>query len=333
VEDQLSLFGAPPVTSAAVGPATVPAELLQLASRLPRDLRIGTSSWYFPGWEGIVFDRKISEQTASREGLIAYAKHPLLRTVGIDRSFYSPLSREQFEEYAAQVSEDFRFLVKAPAEITNTFLRGPKGVVRSAHFLDPRFAEEQFIAPCTAGLGAKCGVLLFQFSPLGKAVTAEPDRFANQIYRFLRALPPGPLYAVEVRDPALLVERFFKALDAGGARYCVGVHARMPAAERQIEMSRAMMTGPFVARWNLHGGFVYEQAKSRYSPFNKLVDEDPTTREALATACAATLAQQQSVILIINNKAEGSAPLSAFKLAANIAEKLSAEKITELGDA
>ena len=328
VEDQLSLFGASSNKSAAVGPAPVPAELMELSSRLPRDLRIGTSSWYFPGWEGIVYDRKISEQTASRDGLIAYAQHPLLRAVGIDRSFYSPLSKEQFEEYAAQASEDFRFLVKAPAEITNAFLRGPKGVVRSQHFLDPKFAVEQFIEPCTTGLGRKCGVLLFQFSPLGKGITGEPDRFANQIYRFLHALPSGPLYAVEVRDPALLVERFFKALDAGNARYCIGVHARMPSASKQIEMARAMSAGPFVARWNLHGGFVYEQAKSRYAPFDKLVDEDPTTREALATACAATLKQQQPVILIINNKAEGSAPLSAFKLAAAIAEK-----ITTRGDA
>lgn len=322
MEDQLSLFGAPPGKSAAVGPAPVPADLIQLASKLPADLRLGTSSWYFPGWEGIVYDRKISEQTAARDGLAAYAKHPLLRTVGIDRSFYSPLSKSQYAEYAAQVSEDFRFLVKAPAAVTNSFLRGPKGVVRSEHFLDPRFAVEEFIEPCGAGLGRKCGVLLFQFSPLGASITREPDRFANQLYRFLHALPRGPLYAVEVRDPALLVERFFKALDAGGARYCLGVHARMPSAARQAEMTKAMSAGPFIARWNLHSGFVYEQAKSRYAPFHRLVDEDPTTRESLATACANALTQQQPVILIINNKAEGSAPLSAFKLADAIAERL-----------
>jgi uncharacterized protein YecE (DUF72 family) len=321
-DDQLSLFGSSPDRKAAVGPATVSETIAALAARLPADLRLGTSSWYFPGWDGIVYDRKVSEQTAAREGLFAYARHPMLRTVGIDRSFYKPLTAGQFAEYATQTKEDFRFLVKAPAEITNSFLRGPKGVVRSEHLLDPSFAADHFIRPAVKGLGDRCGVLLFQFSPLGKSITAEPDRFANQLYRFLHALPQGPLYAVEVRDPALLVERFFKALDAGNARYCIGVHARMPSAAKQIELARTMSPGPFVARWNLHGGFVYEQAKSRYAPFDKLVDEDPVTREALATACVDVLAHQQQAIVIINNKAEGSAPLSIFKLAERIAEKI-----------
>jgi uncharacterized protein YecE (DUF72 family) len=328
VNDQLSLFGASSGRSVAVGPAPVSEELAALAKRIPSELRLGTSSWYFPGWEGIVYDRKISEQTAAQAGLQAYAQHPLLRTVGVDRSFYKPLTADQFAVYARQTGEAFRFLVKAPADITNSFLRGPKGLVRSEHFLDARFAIEQLVEPCVQGLGAKCGVLLFQFSPLGKAITAEPDRFANQLYRFLHALPQGPLYAVEIRDPALLVERFFKALDAGNARYCVGVHARMPSAEKQIEMSSAMSAGPFVARWNLRGGFQYEQAKSRYFPFDKLVDEDPATRETLATACASAAREQRPAFVIVNNKAEGSAPLSIFKL-----QNLIAERIAKKSDA
>ena len=34
-------------------------------------------------------------------GLAAYARHPLFRTVGIDRSYYAPLGTRELAEYAA----------------------------------------------------------------------------------------------------------------------------------------------------------------------------------------------------------------------------------------
>ena len=37
-----------------------------------------------------------------------------------------------------------------------------------------------------------------------------------------------------------------------------------------------------VVRWNLHRGFLYQEAKQRYEPFDRLVDEDPQTRRTLA---------------------------------------------------
>ncbi len=68
-------------------------------------------------------------------------------------------------------------------------------------------------------------------------------------------------------------------------------------------------------RWSLHGGFKYEQAKAKYEPFDKLVDEDPDTRHALADLAARYVLAGQPVLITINNKAEGSAPLSCIELA------------------
>src|SRR5688572_19854352 len=100
--DQLPLFSAPEPArprksdDATVGPASIPHDLVELARQLPRELYLGTSSWFFPGWQGLVWDRAASEATLARHGLRAYAKHPLLRTVCIDRSFYAPLERAQY---------------------------------------------------------------------------------------------------------------------------------------------------------------------------------------------------------------------------------------------
>jgi hypothetical protein len=68
-------------------------------------------------------------------------------------------------------------------------------------------------------------------------------------------------------------------------------------------------------RWNLKSGYNYEEAKARFTPFDQLVDEDSATRDSIAQLCMATLAADQECTIIANNKAEGSAPLTLFKLA------------------
>ena len=83
-----------------------------LAARLNPRIRLGASTWSYPGWAGIVWDEgPYSEAVLAKNGLTAYAQHPLLRCVGIDRSFYRPLTEGQYARYAGQVPEDFRFVV------------------------------------------------------------------------------------------------------------------------------------------------------------------------------------------------------------------------------
>jgi hypothetical protein len=87
-------------------------------------------------------------------------------------------------------------------------------------------------------------------------------------------------------------------------------------------MLRALWPGPLVCRWNLnskHGAYGYEDAKALYAPFNQLVDEDLATRATLAKVAAATSKAGFNSYITINNKAEGSAPLSVAALAAAIA--------------
>src|SRR5438105_3633897 len=102
---QLALFREepPPVRVEEVQPAASEREHIELANALPRTLMFGTSSWSFPGWAGLVYAGEYSERTLARHGLRAYAQHPLLRTVGLDRSYYEPLDVEQLSAYSAQL--------------------------------------------------------------------------------------------------------------------------------------------------------------------------------------------------------------------------------------
>jgi hypothetical protein len=75
------------------------------------------------------------------------------------------------------------------------------------------------------------------------------------------------------------------------------------------------LKGPLVVRWNLGGGQRYEDAKSRYAPFNRLLDPDIPTRGTLTHLLHVALKSGQPSFAIANNKAEGSAPLTLIELA------------------
>lgn len=321
--DQLDLFGAPPPARRGVGPAPVAADIAALAGALPRCVRLGTSSWSFPGWTGIVYDRAASSATLARTGLAAYARHPLLRTVGVDRTYYAPISAEEFAAYAAAVPADFRFLVKAPESLTTVRFpdhprHGEQRGAASRAFLDAGYAADAICAPLAGGLGDKAGVLVFQFAPQPLALLGGPGRFAERLHAFLGRLPRGLVYAVELRAESLFTPAYRQALCDAGACHVVNVHPTMPPPAAQA--AQLVADAPaVVVRWMLGHGQRYEEARERYLPFDRLVDEDPAARGEIATLCRAAAARGRDVYVVINNKAEGSAPRSAARLAAAIA--------------
>lgn len=286
-------------------------------------MRFGTSSWYFPGWAGLVFADDYPQPSLSRHGLEAYAQHPLLRTVSLDRGFYRPMPATDYARLAAQVSDDFRFVVKAASVVTDASVRAPgSGLPAEPNplFLDPAMARDEVVVPVVEGLRHKLGVLVFQISPLTPPWLADPRRWLMALDRLFSALPRPEhgLLALEVRDAGLLTPELAALLKAQGVRYCIGLHDRMPSLDEQLPMLRATWPGALVCRWNLRRGLRYAQAKDRFEPFDRLVAPDPPTRTALARLIAATAGAGQAVYVTINNKAEGSAPLSVFELSAAV---------------
>lgn len=319
---QLGLFdGATTPGVAPVAPAPVPPELAAVAARLPAGLRLGTSSWSFPGWEGLVYDRTASETILARHGLAAYARHPLLRTVGIDRTYYRPIPAAEFRAYADAVPDDFRFLVKAdrlltsPTDPGGSAIRGPNPT-----FLDATWAIDEVVGPTMEGLGAKAGPLLFQFPPMPPNLVGGRGAFVERLHRFLDALPPGPAYAVELRTPALLTPEYAAALDATGTAHCFVVHPAMSSLEEQLRVVRHYEQPLLVVRWMLHAGLKYEVARERYAPFDRIQDEDGASLERIAVMALDALIAERGVFVVANNKAEGSAPRSIFRLARRMAE-------------
>jgi len=296
-------------------------DVIALSRRLPRTLRLGASSWAFPGWAGTVYERAAAPGALAREGLRAYARHPALRAVGLDRTYYAPIDAAAFRALADATPADFRFLVKAHEACVSPRLRSSASHGAPAAnplFLDACYAAEQVVAPCVEGLGDKLACLLFQFPPLRLAALGGARRLLDRAQAFLRALPAGPTYAVELRNSELFQERQFAALRATGVRHCYNVHPQAPPLERQMELCPPGAGGLCLVRWMLRPTLDYESARERYEPFDALVDEDPPTRRAIARLCLSATDGGAETVVIANNKAEGCAPRTLLKLAEEI---------------
>ncbi|KQV89063.1 DUF72 domain-containing protein [Pelomonas sp. Root1237] len=325
---QDELFGGPPEKRPrGVQPAPPVPEDLALAASLSPHIHLGTSTWSYPGWEGLVWAGRHSEATLSKTGLTAYAAHPLLRAVGIDRGFYRPIAASDFERHAQQVPKGFRFTVKAPSLVTDALLRSEDGRGQELNplFLDPTAAMQDFIEPAFEGLSATIGALVFQLSPLPGPLLARMSEQFDRLHALLLALPkpPAGVIAVEVRDAAWLTPDLAALLRDTGARYCVGLHPKLPPLAEQLPLLRALWPGPLVVRWNLnrlHGPYGYEEAEKRYGEFNEMLDPDSETRAELARIIRGTAGAGQDAFITISNKAEGSAPLSVRALAQAIVD-------------
>lgn len=331
----LDLFGDPiapeakrtgarrPAGAGKVAAAEVSEQYRSWAAALPAQLRMGTSTWSFAGWSGLVYACEYDESTLARQGLQAYAAHPLLRSVGVDRSYYRPLDGDTLSRLRKAVTDDFRFLLKAHAA-----LMLPKSARRPAYlegvpdvFLDVDHAIRYVIDPARRALGETLGVVLFQFSPLGSRVLGYRRELLQRLYEFLRALPAGVNYAIEWRDPEMLGSDYQQMLRACGAVHGYAQHPRMPPVDAQCESDAEAFSGrgPLVIRWLLAPGRSYEGAKAAYAPFDRLVDPDPVARQKLVGLARGALAAGRDVTIIVNNKAEGSAPQSIVELAREFA--------------
>ena len=140
------------------------------------------------------------------------------------------------------------------------------------------------------------------------------------MYQFLDRLPRGPLYAVELRNSALFTPEYVDALSAVGACHCLNGHPSMPPVREQAALVQPERSRAVVIRWMQARHLSYQTAKQKYAPFNQIVDADPTSRAAIAELCLASSVRRQPSYVIVNNKAEGCAPLSIFQLAQQIGE-------------
>lgn len=292
-----------------------------LAQRLPAALRFGTSSWTFPGWSGIVYPPGTSERELRERGLALYSRHPLLRAVGIDRSYYAAVDRATLERYSAQLPDDFACVVKAPAALT-TFADARSGQ-RNPLFLDERWLERHVLGPHRDAFHSKLAVLVFEFPPQRYVHELSPERFGAELDRFLAALPKDFHYAVELRNRALLTSGYAQLLRRHRVAHVFNFWEAMPALEEQAKLPGLVGASELcVMRLLIPPGRRYAERRAQMQPFDRVIDPQPQMRRQVIDLALAQLAKGRAVLVIVNNKAEGSSPLTIEALARGVVERL-----------
>jgi uncharacterized protein YecE (DUF72 family) len=194
-------------------------------------LRIGASSWSAPSWEGVFYPPGIPPG----QWITHYATE--FDTVEIDATFYRTPDPRTVAQWRERTPDGFLFAAKVPQTITHEkLLEGCAGEM--AEFV--RVME---------GLGDRLGPLLLQFRYFRKAELPDPGPFLDRLERFIPALPPGPRYAVEVRNRSLLGSRLFDLL----ARYRVALafidHPWFARVDELMRRPGARTTDFMYVRW------------------------------------------------------------------------------------
>ena len=281
-------------------------------------MRFGASSWNYPGWGGLVYHRDYTGRGASARMLEEYARFPLFRTVGIDSSFYAPPTEATLASYSAYLPAGFPCVSKVWNQLTvHTFVQAQdkaRAGQLNPDFLNPDVFLEAVYEPYQRYFADHAGPFVFEFQAIGRGTGMSPERFAARLDEFFSMLPRDAMYGVEVRNEEFLTPMYFAVLREHGVAHVFNSWTRMPPIGAQLDLPGSL-SGPFlVARALLRPGRTYDEAVDAFAPYDRIQDPSPPLRQDLLRLIETAVHARIPAYLLVNNRAEGSAPLTVAEV-------------------
>jgi len=269
-------------------------------------LRIGTCSWKYPSWKGLVYSR-----ATGIDYLAEYATR--YNTVEIDQWFWALPEPATAAQYASVTPADFRFTVKLPNSLTLTHVYPTKTEpVRrpNREFLSvPLFQD---VLARLEPLHQRIGMLMLQFGYLNKEKMSSREAFLEQLGAFVSAVPRTLPLAIELRNAHWINQRYFEFLAEYGLAHVFLQGYFMP---------------PIFETWNKYGGLVRDSVVVRlHGPdregieretgeqWNQIIAPKDEDLDRLVEMMQDMRDRSLTVYLNINNHYEGSAPRTILRL-------------------
>ena len=279
-------------------------------------LRIGTCSWKFPSWEGLVYSAH-----KDINYLEEYAAH--YETVEIDQWFWSLFGKDSIKlpspfdvmRYRQSAGKEFRFSIKAPNSITLTHFYRKKEtdpLVANPHFLSPSLFST-FLSTLDP-LGDTLGPIIFQFESLNQHKMPSQADFLQQLARFIRRIPHAHNCAIEVRNPNYLNEPFFSTCREIEVSPVLLHGYWMPPVAEVYARWRSLITAHKTIVIRLLGRDRKGIEKATGKKWNRIVDPKDRELEQIVGLIRELISLGIDVYLNINNHYEGSAPLTIQKV-------------------
>ena len=276
---------------------------------MEKKLNIGTCSWKYDSWQGLIYPDKKPFNYLER-----YSKH--YNCVEVDQWFWSLFPGDKIvlprpevvQEYANSVPQDFRFGVKVPNSITLTHHYKKKKadpLLPNPHFLSSElmlhFLEQ--IKP----LHDKLGPLMLQFEYLNKQkMPGGLPQFEEKVGSFVESLPAGFNYCLESRNPNYLNKSYFNFLNNQDLHHVFLQGYYMPSIFDLYKKHRDQIKAMAVIR--LHGTDRQGIEKVTGKDWSQVVAPKDEDIETLVKMLPYMESRGVQTFTFVNNHFEGSAP-------------------------
>ncbi|ROQ90993.1 DUF72 domain-containing protein [Desulfosoma caldarium] len=311
---------------------------------------LGTASDRYSGWIGQIYTASRYEgrmtQRVQKVGSKSFTSTVLpvdsvreyfehFSALEIDFTFYSLLlnpdgkpthSYRTLERYAEHLPPDARVLLKVPQKVCAWRLWTGSAAVSNPSFLDPDLFRDAFYEPAVHLLGDRLAALIFEQEYHRKDDRLHPEDLANRLAAFFDAAPKDTRYHVELRTESYLSPPIFRVLGHYGVGQVMSHWTWLPSLRQQWQRSGQRFFNAsrwLVVRLLTPRGMRYEEAYARAHPFDHLVEDmiQPSLFQETADLVARGLKADQTVCIIINNRAGGNAPLLARQLVMTLMER------------
>jgi len=279
--------------------------------------RIGTCSWKYPEWQGLVY--------SAARGIDYLAEYSgRYDTVEIDQWFWSLFAgsegarmpnQRDVAEYCTSVPAPFRFTVKVPNAITLThyYAKKKSDPLQPNPFLFSPDVFQAFLS-ILAPLNDRIGALIFQFEYLNREKMPSQKQFHDRFDHFLARIPRPCPYAVEVRNKNYLNVSFFNFLQRNQlAPVLIEGYWMPPVAEVYRKWRDTIHTSPLVVI-RLMGRDRSGIEKAAGKKWDRIVDPQDDALDRIAEMVADLKAAGLPVYVNVNNHYEGCAPLTISRL-------------------
>lgn len=180
-------------------------------------IRLGTSAFTAAGWEGSFYPPGMKPANF----LTYYATR--FDTVEVDSTFYRTPAISTVQGWCAKTPPGFVFAAKVPQVITHEKM-----------LRDCQVEVSEFLKTMDC-LGEKLGPLLFQFAYFNKKAFHGVNDFLARLRPFLKSLPKGYKFAVEIRNKNWLVPQFVETLRERSVALALVDQAWMPRPAQWFE--------------------------------------------------------------------------------------------------
>lgn len=326
------------------------------------DVHFGTASDRYAGWIGQIYSDAWSDRISSRkrklggrtfderqvpvESVGEYFDH--FRVLELDFTFYRVLIEPDgkagtnwfaLQKYADHAPEIARFYLKAPQQVFARIVREGKGYRENPDYLNVDMFVQGFLLPARELLGNRLGGIICEQEYQRKADSPAASEHTEALARFFQdvgeamGMDPGKDVGchLEIRSPHLLEPVYFDWLESAGIGHVFSHWTWLPAIRDQWKMSGHRLTSArreVVSRLLTPLRVPYAKAYAAAYPFDRTLPEIEQSKggqdmvlDTVALSLQA-LKHDSAPIVLLNNRAWGSAPDLARKVADRLIDEL-----------